>query len=352
MCCTANPVDGLRKAGTVGRRVARHRGPRRRREGPAAAGRGGGRGGRSRAERHARIPAAARGVRADVARRLAAHRRRRPVRRGRVPDAGRPGQGSDHPRRREHLPEGDRERPVHPPGGAGSRSRRAPGSGPRRGTGGLRRAAPRLSTSLPTTSSSTAAAALARYKVPRAVFIDEALPKNAVGKISKPDLRARLRAASAMSATTDGGAAERSGRPETVPQPREVTVHAIETAGHGGHRCTAGRAPDRRSPRIAPLPSRRVHGQAGRSPAPAAPDNRAPVGQPGRGDRQGRRREVHDRPGHAGPPVHRSGVDAEPGAAPGAPGLPGDRRQQPDGWSATPTSAGATSCGHGCWSTT
>ena len=61
--------------------------------------------------------------------------------------------------------------------------------------------------------------ALARYKVPRAVFIDEALPKNAVGKISKPDLRARLRAASATSATTDGGAAERSGRPETVPQP-------------------------------------------------------------------------------------------------------------------------------------
>ena len=53
----------------------------------------------------------------------------------------------------------------------------------------------------------------------RGAFIDEALPKNAVGKISKPDLRARLRAASASSATTDGGAAERSGRPETVPQP-------------------------------------------------------------------------------------------------------------------------------------
>jgi acyl-CoA synthetase (AMP-forming)/AMP-acid ligase II len=57
--------------------------------------------------------------------------------------------------------------------------------------------------------------ALARYKVPRAVFIEETLPKNAVGKISKPDLRARLRA---ESATTDGGATERSGRPQTVPQ--------------------------------------------------------------------------------------------------------------------------------------
>jgi long-chain acyl-CoA synthetase len=62
-------------------------------------------------------------------------------------------------------------------------------------------------------------ASLARYKVPRAVFVEEGLPKNAVGKISKPDLRARLRAASATSATTDDGAAERSGRPETVPQP-------------------------------------------------------------------------------------------------------------------------------------
>ena len=79
-------------------------------------------------------------------------------------------------------------------------------------------------------------------------------------------------------------------------------------AGPGGHRCTAGRAPDRRSPRIAPLPSRRVHGQAGRSPAPAAPDNRAPVGQPGRGDRQGRRREGPRSPrtrGTAGSPIRR-----------------------------------------------
>jgi long-chain acyl-CoA synthetase len=49
-------------------------------------------------------------------------------------------------------------------------------------------------------------ASLARYKVPRAVFIDEALPKNAVGKISKPDLRARLRNGSAVAG---GGAGER-----------------------------------------------------------------------------------------------------------------------------------------------
>ena len=34
---------------------------------------------------------------------------------------------------------------------------------------------------------------LARYKVPRAVHIEEILPKNAVGKIAKPVLRERLK---------------------------------------------------------------------------------------------------------------------------------------------------------------
>ncbi len=34
---------------------------------------------------------------------------------------------------------------------------------------------------------------LARYKVPHAVYLEETLPKNAVGKIAKPVLRERLR---------------------------------------------------------------------------------------------------------------------------------------------------------------
>jgi long-chain acyl-CoA synthetase len=34
---------------------------------------------------------------------------------------------------------------------------------------------------------------LARYKVPREVFIEESLPKNAVGKVAKPVLRQQLR---------------------------------------------------------------------------------------------------------------------------------------------------------------
>ena len=80
----------------------------------AAACRAGRRGGRPRAERHARLPRAAGGVGPDAARRMAAHRRRRPVRRRRLPHPGRPGQGPDHPGRGEHLPEGDRGRPLRP----------------------------------------------------------------------------------------------------------------------------------------------------------------------------------------------------------------------------------------------
>ena len=38
---------------------------------------------------------------------------------------------------------------------------------------------------------------LARYKVPREVYIEETLPKNAVGKIAKPELRQRLQEAMA-----------------------------------------------------------------------------------------------------------------------------------------------------------
>jgi acyl-CoA synthetase (AMP-forming)/AMP-acid ligase II len=34
---------------------------------------------------------------------------------------------------------------------------------------------------------------LARYKVPREVFIEQTLPKNALGKIAKPVLRTRLK---------------------------------------------------------------------------------------------------------------------------------------------------------------
>src|SRR5690606_3831571 len=68
--------------------------------------------------------------------RLAAHRRRRAPGRGRLPAAGRPHQGHDHPRRREPVPQGDRERDRagrgRPRGRRGRPSRRGPGRGPGR----------------------------------------------------------------------------------------------------------------------------------------------------------------------------------------------------------------------------
>ena len=46
---------------------------------------------------------------------------------------------------------------------------------------------------------------LARYKVPRAVYIEETLPKNAVGKVAKPELRRRLQDASAPASRRSPG---------------------------------------------------------------------------------------------------------------------------------------------------
>jgi len=46
---------------------------------------------------------------------------------------------------------------------------------------------------------------LARYKVPREVHIEEMLPKNAVGKIAKPELRRRLQDASAPASRRSPG---------------------------------------------------------------------------------------------------------------------------------------------------
>ena len=97
-------------------------------------------------------------------------------------------------------------------------------------------------------------------------------------------------------------------------------------AGHGGHGRTAGRAADRRSPgsrRFLPDASTaKLVGRLLRQPRTtgrrlgslAAEIAKAAVGTS----------TIAPRP--AGPPVHRPGVDAEPGAAPRGPGLPGGRR--------------------------
>ena len=140
---TVNPLDGKRKPGTVGLPAAGSDDPHRRRGGDAGARRRGRRGCDQGPQRDARLPEPARGDREDGRRRLAAHRRRRPVRRGRLPGPGRPRQGHDHPRRREHLPPGDRGR--RPPAAADRRGRRrrTRQRGLRRGAGAVRVAAPR-----------------------------------------------------------------------------------------------------------------------------------------------------------------------------------------------------------------
>ena len=63
-------------------------------------------------------------ARAADARRLAAHRRRRPPRRGRLPVPHRPGQGPDHHRRRERVPGRGRGGAAQPPGRRRRRRRR------------------------------------------------------------------------------------------------------------------------------------------------------------------------------------------------------------------------------------
>ena len=77
------------------------------------------------------------GDRQDPRRRLAAHRRHRAPRRGRLPRAGRPRQGHDHSRRREHLPQGDRDRRLPASGDRRGRRRRSRPPGLRRRAGAL-----------------------------------------------------------------------------------------------------------------------------------------------------------------------------------------------------------------------
>ncbi|WP_278257204.1 AMP-binding protein [Nocardioides convexus] len=109
------PGRGPAQAGDGGHGAARPGDQDRRRERcrrrPGRAGRGADQGPGG----HAGLPQPARGHRQGAGRRVAAHRRRGPVRRGRLPGAGRPGEGHDHPRWGEHLPQGDRGRDLREP---------------------------------------------------------------------------------------------------------------------------------------------------------------------------------------------------------------------------------------------
>ncbi len=155
----------------------------------AAAGRRAGRGGHPGRQRHGRLPRPPRGHGRDAARRMAPHRRRRHPRRRRLPPHRGPDQGPDHPRRREPLSEGDR-------GGADRAGRRPRGRRGRRARRYLRGGPGRLRDHLPRghrrrrgPPGPVPRTAVPAVKVPVAIDVVDALPKNPVGKIDKPALR-------------------------------------------------------------------------------------------------------------------------------------------------------------------
>ena len=82
------------------------------------------------------LPEQPAGDRGHAGQRLAAHRRPRPARRTRLPDAGRPQQGPHHLGRLEHLPARGRGGAAAAPGDQGSGDRRRAGSRVGRGRGG------------------------------------------------------------------------------------------------------------------------------------------------------------------------------------------------------------------------
>ena len=140
---TVNPLDGERKPGTVGLPVPGQTIRIVDTDGQCGARRPARRGCDQGPQRDARLSEPPRGDGQDGRRRLVAHRGRRPVRRGRLSGSGRPRQGHDHPRRREHLSPRDRggRSPVAPD--RRGRRRRQGQRGLRRRAGAVRVAAPR-----------------------------------------------------------------------------------------------------------------------------------------------------------------------------------------------------------------
>ncbi len=80
---------------------------------------------------------------------------RRDHRPRRLPAHRRPDQGHDHPRRGEHLPQGDRGVPLRAPRGPRGRGDRQAGPRPRRGAGRVRRHPARSASRRPTSCAST-----------------------------------------------------------------------------------------------------------------------------------------------------------------------------------------------------
>ena len=179
----SNPYDGERRPGTVGLPLPgvelRLAGGDRRR-GPAA-----------RPQRVRRLLGQPGGHRRGLRpRRLVPHRRPRQLRRARLPAHRGPQQGADHHRRLQRPPPRGRGAAARAPrGGRGRRS-----SGPPRRSGASRSTAfvvPADPAAPPGPDELLAFAAerLAGFKQPRVVHYVEALPRNALGKVLKHELR-------------------------------------------------------------------------------------------------------------------------------------------------------------------
>jgi long-chain acyl-CoA synthetase len=101
-------------------------------------------------------------------------------------------QGRDHPRRGEHLCQGDRERALHHPAVLEDAVVGQPD--PVLGEQPLAFVVLRHGhNTRPADLIEHCRTSLARYKVPREVYIEKALPKNAIGKLDKRVLGERLR---------------------------------------------------------------------------------------------------------------------------------------------------------------
>ena len=142
---------------------------------------------------HPRLLEQAGGDRRDDRRRLAAQRRPRPHRRGRLRLRRGPGQGHGPAGRRERVLRRGRGGHLRAPGGARGGRVRRPARAPRRGGGRRRRTCAPARTSRPTSCRPTCGERLAGFKVPSIVkLLDEPLPRNAAGKFLKRDLRDQL----------------------------------------------------------------------------------------------------------------------------------------------------------------
>ena len=235
--------------------------------------------------------------------RLVPHRRHGPPRRGRLLLHRRPEEGPDHPRRLQRLPAGDRGGALRAPGRAGGGRDRHPAPHPRRGGRRPRSRCARTPPPTPEELRDYVKERVAAYKYPRHVWLVDALPKGPTGKVLKREIVVPAEARAVMS------------RPSSEPdrgRPRPST-------------CCSPMPPW--APPAASCPAaRRVRflGALARHPRPVAgrgADLLAELGRIAAGSSDAR-------PGRAGPPLHRPGLDAEPGAAPDRAGLPGHRARR------------------------